>query len=310
MNTGNADDTAHVSGGIGFDEVTSSSLPKIQFTGLNTFVLDVLNGLDTAIFDTGDLNGAVRSNYQVVTTPGDTLVINGFDSAFPGLGDNFVVTNPNGGLGDFLAVTHVNSSFGPVTVTNTSAGAPVGRLQINGLGGDDRVTVDVSSPASDVISTTAINFDGGDGLNQLTITGTPATSVDEVIASYGPSVGEGLLRYENAANNPLMRIAYENLRFSVADLVPATTLRVHGTDGDNAINFRGSSVPGNGRVTVDAYEALEFRNKTNLILNGFAGDDTISLSSPAVPVVGLTSITVNGGDPTASDELIVNGVAG
>src|SRR5205085_7622731 len=41
-----------------------------------------------------------------------------------------------------------------------------------------------------------------------------------------------------------------------------------------------------------------------------AGSDTINLNNPNTPT-GLTSITVNGGDPTAgSDTLIVNGIAG
>ena len=169
VETGPGDDTVRVQGGTTRDVVTSNGLPQIEFSGLNTFVLDILNGLDTATFATGDLNGAVRTNYQVVTTPGDTLVIEGFDSANPALGDNFTVTNPAGG--DHLAVTHVNSAFGLVTVTNTQAAAAVGRLQINGLGPDDSVTVDVNSPASDLIQFTGITYDGGVGLDQLSIVG-------------------------------------------------------------------------------------------------------------------------------------------
>ena len=125
----------------------------------------------------------------------------------------------------------------------------------------------------------------------------------------GPDVTRGQLFYENAANTTLMQIEFANLE-PVFDAVFAATLRVHGTNSDNVIDYRPGGVAGHGRVTVDTYEAIHFTNKTNLILNGFAGSDTISLNNPFTPT-GLTSITVNGGEPTAgSDTLIVNGTSG
>ena len=62
-------------------------------------------------------------------------------------------------------------------------------------------------------------------------------------------------------------------------------------------------------MSVGGYEPIEFINKTTLTLNGLAGDDTINLNNPDTPT-GLTAIAVNGGDPTASDKLIVNGTTG
>ncbi len=43
-------------------------------------------------------------------------------------------------------------------------------------------------------------------------------------------------------------------------------------------------------------------------INGLFGDDKINVSP--VGLVGVTTINVAGGDPTASDELVVNGTAG
>ncbi len=63
-----------------------------------------------------------------------------------------------------------------------------------------------------------------------------------------------------------------------------------------------------GLVSVDGFETIEFADKANLILNGNAGDDVINLNYGIAPSL-LTSITVNGGDPTASDTVIVNGSA-
>ena len=56
--------------------------------------------------------------------------------------------------------------------------------------------------------------------------------------------------------------------------------------------------------------AIEFQGKTTLQLNGGGGSDQFSLNNPVTPL-GLTSITVDGGDPTAgSDTAIISGLAG
>ncbi len=61
-----------------------------------------------------------------------------------------------------------------------------------------------------------------------------------------------------------------------------------------------------GQVSVDGFEPIEFTNKTTLTINALAGSDEINLNNPNKPT-GLTGITVNGNDPTASDTLIANG---
>src|SRR5207247_1926427 len=70
--------------------------------------------------------------------------------------------------------------------------------------------------------------------------------------------------------------------------------------------------PNWGQVAVDHLEAINFINKTNLVIDALAGSDEINLNNPSPNVpLGLTgTITVNGGDPTASDRLIVNGTIG
>jgi hypothetical protein len=49
---------------------------------------------------------------------------------------------------------------------------------------------------------------------------------------------------------------------------------------------------------------------TNLTINALAGDDVINLNNAASPSAALTTITVNGGDPTASDKLVFNATTG
>ena len=78
------------------------------------------------------------------------------------------------------------------------------------------------------------------------------------------------------------------------DSLPATTLTVNATFADNAINYAEGKDsfanfnatppvfdPAWGEVTVDNQEPIEFTGKTNLIINGLAGDDVINLNDPA-----------------------------
>ena len=88
-------------------------------------------------------------------------------------------------------------------------------------------------------------------------------------------------------------------------------LTVNGTAGNDAINYSVGSSTANGLVTVDSFESTEFSNKTVLTINSGSGNDQINLNNPNTPT-GLTSIVVNGGDPTGpnSDTVTFNGTAG
>ncbi len=100
------------------------------------------------------------------------------------------------------------------------------------------------------------------------------------------------------------------VRFSglepVIDLV-AGPLTVNGTNANNAINYGvGVGGPTRGLVSIDSFETIEFSNKTTLTINGLSGDDQINLNNLSLPT-GLTAINVDGGEPSASDKLVING---
>ncbi len=273
------------------DRVTSDSIPEIRFQSLDTFtVAPTGGGTDVVSFATHNLNGA--ATYQTSLGSSDTLVIDGADA----IADAFTVTNDAG-------QTVVTDNGSSTVVTNTST--DLGALRINGLGGDDSLTVDVNTTNPIGVP---IFFDGGTGDDLLTVSGTPTGGVDEVIYTPGPSPGAGQLVYEDVGNTTLMSIAFANLA-PVVDLVPAAALSINAGDADNAINYTQGSAATRGLITVDNQESIEFQNKTALFLNAGAGNDTVNLNNPNTPT-SLTSITVNGGDPTASDTLIVNGTAG
>ena len=272
------------------DLVISDSLPLIEFTGLNIFrVESTSGGADTVTFRLGDLAGATLAGYQVDLSSTDTLVVETIDSR----DDDVAVVNP-AGAGQ-VAVTFFN------TVTEINGGLLGLRLET--LGGDDTATVDVGV---DGPITTPITFDGGAGRDTLVVTGTPPgpDAFDSVTYTPGPSVNQGRLQYAG----PAMLIDFRNLE-PVIDTTAAAALIVNGTNSDNAINYAAGSVAANGRVTVDAFESIEFSNKTLLTLSGLAGSDRVNLNNPTTPT-GLTTINVDGGNPTGSDTVVVNGTTG
>src|SRR5205814_5184931 len=102
--------------------------------------------------------------------------------------------------------------------TVTLPTATTERLVVAGGLGDDQLNVNVGAAiGSDVIGI-PLTFDGGAGTDLLDVFGAPPTAVDEVIATVGPGLGQGRLRYEDAANTRLMSVDYVNLE-PVADLV-------------------------------------------------------------------------------------------
>ena len=282
----------------GFDRVTSDSLPTVSFEDLSVFRLaPTVGGDDVVTFATRNLVGA--DVYQTSLGATDTLVIEG--SA--GDGDDYRLSN-SVGVSNVTVIDNNNPGFSLFNTTGTLAG-----IVFNTLGGDDDLTVDVNSADSDVIDV-PITFDGGNGSDLLTVTGAPATTVDEVVYRPGPATDAGRLAYENGANVALMTIDFLGLE-PILDNVVAATLTVNGTAAAETINYDdGVITPGtNGRVTVDRFESVEFSNKTNLTINALAGDDTVNLNNPNVPT-GLTTINVNGGDPTGGDTVHVDGTTG
>lgn len=293
--TGSGDDTVRVQRGNNFDQVISNSLPLVEYTGLNTFVVDLGAGTDQVTFATHFLAGALAGNYRVASGSADTLIIEGRN----GGDDNYTVAKGPS------VVSVVDNSTGVTVQDNTGF---LGRLQINTLGGDDSVTVNSAGGAV----TVPIVYDGGSGRDALSLTGGTATS-DTYTPGLGAGQGVSLIVLGGITQN----VSFVNLE-PVFDSVagPLTTVA---NNADNAINYKtGSDTPANyfagvtntawGEVSIDGFETIEFTNKTSLTINAGAGSDTINLNNPNTPA-GLTgTINVNGADPTGSDTLIMNSV--
>lgn len=178
------------------------------------------------------------------------------------------------------------------------------QINVFGLGGNDTLIVDSSNGLINVAL--GIRYDGDDGVDRLQLlqTGGPTRTSDTY--SVGPDIGSGMSTIVGPGMAGTQTVFFEDLS-PVLDLVPAALLTVNATAADNAINYAQGSVAANGLVTVDNFEPVEFSNKTSVVINAGAGTDTIGINNSNTPV-GLTGITVNGGDPTSGDTLIVTGV--
>ena len=84
------------------------------------------------------------------------------------------------------------------------------------------------------------------------------------------------------------------------------TLNSQGTHNRDtmALQFLG----GANRIWINDRAVYTFANYATVNLNGLFGDDKINVLP--LGLVGVTIINVNGGDPTASDEVVVTGTAG
>ncbi len=211
-------------------------------------------------------------------------------------------TNDFGGSGD-----------DSVTLAGNALATGLQSISLNTGAGNDTVTVDDTNVFYNLAG--GIRYDGGTGFNKLILTQTGGTAQTTDTYSVGPNPGEGNDVIVGAGGT--QTVSFQHLA-PVQDNVPATTATVNGTNADNAINYTqgpgGGIFTGNtGFVTVDNQESYEFNNKTNLVINGLAGSDTINMNNPTLPAgmtAGTSNITVNGGDPTGTgpgaDTLIIN----
>ena len=200
--------------------------------------------------------------------------------------------------------TFQSTHSGKITYSNLKG------LAINGGIGNNNLVVDSSTGL--VTIPEGVHYDGGGGFNTLSLMQTAGDTQTSDDYHVGPNPGQGYSVITGPSGK--QTIYFQNLA-PVLDNVPATTQNVYATPAANAINYTagpGGGIFGSGStglITVDNQESYEFSNKVHLIINALAGSDEINLNDPNKPT-GLTDITFNGNDPTASDTLIVNGTSG
>ncbi len=289
---------AHTIADAGNAPVSFSGFDVVNITAASTLLIKGTPGSDGLTYTpTGATAGTV-------TTDGGDPTIN-----FSGVAGQFTI-DPLGG--DDLVTVKGNSANNVITAIGGAAPtvqvdaskalslvpANLESLVIKGLSGDDTLTVDATPGAFSV----PLSYFGGANFDTLVFTGT-ATSSSYLL---GPTPDAGVNTM--AVSGVTQKVTYAEIE-PILDTIVAASLTVIGTNANNSINYTAGSSAANGLVSVDGFETIEFTNKTTLVINALAGDDVINLNNPNTPT-GLTGITVNGGDPTASDTLIINGTTG
>jgi hypothetical protein len=178
----------------------------------------------------------------------------------------------------------------------------VQQINVNGLGGNDRLIVDSSNGLINIVN--GIRYDGGTGIaDDLQLVQTPLLPQwSSETYSVGLTDGSGTISINGGGTAGTQTVFFDNLS-PVLDTVPVATLTVNATAADNAISYSQGS-GSDGLVTIDEHESLEFNNKGNLIINAGAGHDNISINNG---VTALTSLAVDGGDPADGDTLSITG---
>jgi hypothetical protein len=183
--------------------------------------------------------------------------------------------------------------FGPYQLSTLN------QINVNGLGGNDTLIVDSSNGLVTVPA--GIRFDGGIGFDRLDLTQTGGPTRTSSTVNIGANPGDGQSVLVDGADT--QTVFFQNLQ-PITDIVPAAAFHISSTpviasllDTGNAVTYTSGQILGvtAGRVTVDAFEPIEFSNKTNLVIDLGAGDDTFVANHSGLPT-GLETITVNGDD--------------
>ncbi len=311
-----------VNGAGGDDTETVNSLAGVaDLTNVNLFGL---NGNDT--FNTGFASAVVVSINGGSHTSGDTLNLDaqggpvsdsGTQVSKPGFNpinytqiENLSITNigdltiTGSGVDDQLVINATSANSGTYRLNAGPVIAFTGltKLTFNSAAGADALTI--NNPAAGLFAPVGgIDYNGGgqagDALNllgggaaDLAQTYFVGTTTPPIGAGPG-NTGDGLVRFTGSSN---VDIRFTGLA-PIIDTVLAASLTVNSTDAANNISVTNGVAP-RLIVAVDAFEPIEFNNKTQLIVNagdGIAGGDsadTVLLNFSNTPV-GLTGITVN-----------------
>lgn len=184
----------------------------------------------------------------------------------------------------------------------------INTLNINGLGGNDTLTIDDSRGAIALASNNAIKFDGGVGSNTLIVTGGTATTV-----SYGVGTTAGSGATSFALAYPLSQgVSFSNVAKFKEQTQAANFSYVGSSDNGESISLDNGEVSNDGLLRIkDAtatktFADVEFSNKTNVAINAdfgttFAveagqafvsgGTDNVTLANTESSI-GLASISV------------------
>lgn len=264
--------------------------------------VDIVGGSSVTSFGGTIQIGGGTITFNDFETAG-SVNINNVDSLSyqtPASGVDLLTLSSLAGGGQIAGSVNGGSGLVPFTFGN------ILRLGIDTGAANDTLTVD--STAGLIAPPNGIDYNGGAGFDRLNLIQTGGLRGNSRInVGSLPGSGQSIIDTQivNFSNIEPVTDAVPAGNFSVGSVASLASL----LQGSNAISYSPSSLLANGgRVTVDFFEPIEFTNKTILTVDAGAGSDEISLNNPNTPT-GLTGITINAGDPSGSDRLLITGTA-
>ncbi len=306
-------------GGVTFDLATADGTAQDDNPSSedNDYAAQTLTGLTIPAGSAGPFLFTVAVNGDNGIEPNETFFVNVTNvtgaTVADGQGqgtilneDSPTTTIDGTGGDDVLVVTATGPNTGSYSL---NGGAPVPFSGItgfvfNGLGGNDTFTI--NNPAGGLFAPTGgIDFNGGgqpgDNMNLLG-GGGPGFSEAYFVGTTTPPIGvgpgnngDGLIRFTGTNT---VDIRFTGLA-PIVDTVVAASLTINATDAANNITVSDAAVSPRLRVSVDAFEPIDFDNKGIVTVNGgdgvAGGDaaDTMTANYSASPA-GLTSLSLNG----------------
>ena len=287
-----------VGGGLGTVDLTGVGVVNLN-NGIGPITVSGTTAADAfEVTPTGSSSAAVQvagafpllnATTSGALTIGDTNPADGDTVTVNGTGGNDTIAVLRNATTDTVQVTSPAGALKTISVTSADAsglivatGTGVDGVTVTGTGGPTLTVLGGQSPASDTLTVT--NTTAG------TTTVTPGTTSDS-----------------GTVVSPDGTINFAGLKsLALTGASAGDTLVANGTNsGDTmALQFLG----GANRIWVDSQAVVSFSSFGTVTLNGLFGDDKFNVYP--VGLVGVTAINVNGGDPTASDSLVVNGTAG
>lgn len=196
----------------------------------------------------------------------------------------WVISGNNSGSLNGIAFTQIETLVGNTgndTFTiNNSASSNISN-GISGGAGNDTLQVDFNDA-----STRTIGFDGGSGTDGITLSGSGTGITNSYV--FGPASDQVDITTTSASNVQLINGTGVE---SVADTLTADTISLVGSSNNDTMVLSPGSVAGSQPVSfqIGGMPALQFSNKTNLLLDAGAGTDTVQVNGN-VQVAGNMTI--------------------
>ncbi len=290
-----------------FNNVVSEDI-VIQPSSAEGGELRVTNGA----FGTPIVTISYMNNLDIIVIDGDggesdtdTLTLRGTNPDNVLTSGNEIVTADFSAAGDLANPLVVVEDADPVNVLEPLL------YRVRDIQGFDSVTIDTLD-GDDTVS--VVGRDNGSvavnvlGAETLVIPGT-ADAADDVAVLPGTSADMGSLAVQRAGASAATSVQFDGTHLIVLDGGGGTgtdTVLVQGTGGDDAVGLDSDSEASSTGIETSfgpqiAVQSLGSDDSV-LSLMGHGGDDAFSIE----PIVDV-DVNVNGGDPTASDSVVVKG---